>query len=308
MPAPRTRSPPPVESTARLSLLDPPSPAPSPAPSSSSPSRSAPPRGPLPPITYRAYEGEHDLDLIVDLVDAELSEPYNLYTYRYFLDEWPHLCFFAFSGPTAIGCIICKSEPHAKSAQTVPFASALDEQRWVDLAGGPIVEVPTTATATTTSSEPAGGGPGATTKMRPLMRGYLAMLSTRKEYRGLGVATHLVRLSLTAMLRPPRAYLSTLPTPHPSHYPPDELVLETESDNVAALTFYEKLGFVAEKGLERFYLNGKDAKRLRLDCRRLFRDGTEPRPDHEGPSDRGFDFVRLAGEGADNEGETIHGP
>jgi peptide alpha-N-acetyltransferase len=39
-------------------------------------------------ITYRAYQGEEDLDVIVELVDDELSEPYNLYTYRYFLDEW----------------------------------------------------------------------------------------------------------------------------------------------------------------------------------------------------------------------------
>lgn len=39
-------------------------------------------------ITYRAYQGEEDLDAIVNLVDDELSEPYNLYTYRYFLDEW----------------------------------------------------------------------------------------------------------------------------------------------------------------------------------------------------------------------------
>ena len=26
--------------------------------------------------------------MIVRLVDDELSEPYNLYTYRYFLDDW----------------------------------------------------------------------------------------------------------------------------------------------------------------------------------------------------------------------------
>lgn len=40
------------------------------------------------PITYRAYQGEADLEAIVALVDDELSEPYNLYTYRYFLDDW----------------------------------------------------------------------------------------------------------------------------------------------------------------------------------------------------------------------------
>ena len=40
------------------------------------------------PIRYRAYQGEEDLEAITKLVDEELSEPYNLYTYRYFLDEW----------------------------------------------------------------------------------------------------------------------------------------------------------------------------------------------------------------------------
>lgn len=30
------------------------------------------------------------------LVDAELSEPYSIFTYRYFLRNWPHLCFLAF--------------------------------------------------------------------------------------------------------------------------------------------------------------------------------------------------------------------
>lgn len=43
-----------------------------------------------------------------------------------------------------------------------------------------------------------------------------------------------------------------------------EVVLETEYDNVAALGFYEKLGFIREKRLYRFYLNAKDAFRLKL--------------------------------------------
>jgi peptide alpha-N-acetyltransferase len=47
-------------------------------------------------------------------------------------------------------------------------------------------------------------------------------------------------------------------------FPLDEVVLETEYDNESALRFYEKLGFVREKRLYRFYLNGKDAFRLVL--------------------------------------------
>ena len=39
-------------------------------------------------------------------------------------------------------------------------------------------------------------------------------------------------------------------------------MLETEYDNYAALSLYESLGFIREKRLYRFYLNGKDAFRL----------------------------------------------
>ena len=41
-------------------------------------------------------------------------------------------------------------------------------------------------------------------------------------------------------------------------------MLETEYDNYPALSLYESLGFIREKRLYRFYLNGKDAFRLVL--------------------------------------------
>jgi peptide alpha-N-acetyltransferase len=41
-------------------------------------------------------------------------------------------------------------------------------------------------------------------------------------------------------------------------------VLETEFDNAPALALYGALGFMREKRLFRFYLNGKDAFRLVL--------------------------------------------
>jgi len=44
-------------------------------------------------ITYRSYIGESDLPHIMALVQSELSEPYVIYTYRYFLQQWPHLSF-----------------------------------------------------------------------------------------------------------------------------------------------------------------------------------------------------------------------
>jgi len=44
-------------------------------------------------IEYISYGGEHHLPLIMNLVDEELSEPYSIFTYRYFVYLWPHLSF-----------------------------------------------------------------------------------------------------------------------------------------------------------------------------------------------------------------------
>ncbi|RXG73239.1 N-alpha-acetyltransferase 30 [Armadillidium vulgare] len=44
----------------------------------------------------------------------------------------------------------------------------------------------------------------------------------------------------------------------------DEVVLETEITNKPALQLYENLGFVRDKRLFRYYLNGVDALRLKL--------------------------------------------
>lgn len=48
---------------------------------------SAPPLPPR-PIRYRRYIDESDIPHIMTLIDEELSEPYNYYTYRYFLQDW----------------------------------------------------------------------------------------------------------------------------------------------------------------------------------------------------------------------------
>ena len=43
-----------------------------------------------------------------------------------------------------------------------------------------------------------------------------------------------------------------------------QIVLETEESNGAALRLYEKLGFVRDKRLPSYYLNGSDAFRLKM--------------------------------------------
>lgn len=149
-------------------------------------------------ITYRAYSGEHELPHIISLVQGELSEPYVVYTYRYFLHQWPHLSFLAYAQgePHPVGVIVCKQSPH--------------RERY--------------------------------------LRGYIAMLSVDKGYRKRGIASTLVRHSISVMQASGA----------------QEIALETEFDNAPALALYTSLGFVPEKRLHRFYLNGKDAFRLVL--------------------------------------------
>lgn len=45
------------------------------------------------PITYVRYESELQMPDIIRLITKDLSEPYSIYTYRYFIHNWPQLCF-----------------------------------------------------------------------------------------------------------------------------------------------------------------------------------------------------------------------
>lgn len=44
----------------------------------------------------------------------------------------------------------------------------------------------------------------------------------------------------------------------------DEVVLETEITNTAALRLYESIGFLRDKRMAQYYLNGNDAFKLKL--------------------------------------------
>lgn len=47
----------------------------------------------LPPVEYVQYESELQMPMIMKLIQKDLSEPYSIYTYRYFIHNWPKLCF-----------------------------------------------------------------------------------------------------------------------------------------------------------------------------------------------------------------------
>ena len=67
-------------------------------------------------ISYRNYSREDDLITLMNLVDKELSEPYSIFTYRYFVYNWPQLCFLAIETvngkENCVGALVCKADLH----------------------------------------------------------------------------------------------------------------------------------------------------------------------------------------------------
>lgn len=63
-------------------------------------------------ITYKVYESELELPSIMKLIQKDLSEPYSIYTYRYFIHNWGHLCYLALHENKCVGCIVCKLDIH----------------------------------------------------------------------------------------------------------------------------------------------------------------------------------------------------
>lgn len=146
-------------------------------------------------VVLERYRGGEEIFELMSLIDKELSEPYSIYTYRYFLVNWPELCIVARCQGAIIGCVVCKLEQENGS-----------------------------------------------------YAGYIAMLVVQPEYRAWGLGSKLVLAVLDAM----------------KEQNADEVVLETEVTNKAALGLYEKLGFAREERLFRYYLNNNDAFRLKL--------------------------------------------
>lgn len=103
-------------------------------------------------LRYVRYDSARENEYVAamrQLISKDLSEPYSIYVYRYFLYQWGDLCFLAMDDKDEmVGVVVSKLEPHR---------------------GGPL-------------------------------RGYIAMLAVREEYRGRGIATKLVRMAIDAMI------------------------------------------------------------------------------------------------------------
>lgn len=112
-------------------------------------SRDTPRSSALRYIQYDPAREKEYLTAMRQLISKDLSEPYSIYVYRYFLYQWGDLCFLAVDqDDNLVGVVVSKLEPHR---------------------GGPL-------------------------------RGYIAMLAVREEYRGQGIATRLVRMAIDKMI------------------------------------------------------------------------------------------------------------
>ena len=60
-------------------------------------------------IAFEPFVRESQMGPIVSLIEKDLSEPYSIFTYRYFIHGWPKLCYLAMVGGEMVGCIVCKA-------------------------------------------------------------------------------------------------------------------------------------------------------------------------------------------------------
>ncbi|CAD8072608.1 unnamed protein product [Paramecium sonneborni] len=149
-------------------------------------------------IQYTNFTDYDQIPKIMPMIDAELSEPYSIYTYRYFLYGWPELSIFAYYKNEIIGAIsIIKNYRQQLENQINIINQAEIEKRNIDV-----------------------------------------LKQAEFQHKNL----------LTKLKKKVR----------------EEIVLETEQTNHAALRLYESLGYAKMKRMQTYYMSGNDAFRLKL--------------------------------------------
>lgn len=123
-------------------------------------------------IEFSTYQGEKQLAELVKLIDKDLSEPYSVFTYRYFLYNWPELCVLARVRHKLVGVIICRLEPLGASPE--------ESDRRDD---APLQQQP----KTDADEEP------------QRWRGYIAMLAVEQKSRHRGIGSQLARRAIDRM-------------------------------------------------------------------------------------------------------------
>lgn len=142
---------------------------------------------------------EGDMAMVHQLVSIDLTEPYTIAIYIYFLKNWPELAIFAYANNNSedvIGVIVGSLKSHQEKK----------------------------------------------------VRGYIAMLAVQKQWRGKGIAKRLISEQVAAF----------------RELGADEIVLEAESSNEAAMHLYQSQGFLRTRRMHHYYSVMQDAYRLVL--------------------------------------------
>ena len=183
-------------------------------------------------LHFQVYTSEAELPPIKQLMDVDLSEPYSVYTYRYFVNNWPELCIMTIDTSSSSNN---NDDDHQTTNNNDDDHNKTNKNNNSGKIMGAIV---------CKCDEHSNVQYGITK-----MRGYIAMLAVDSSYRKRGIGRALVARAIEAMRESGAR----------------EVVLETECVNRAALGLYEGLGFIREKRLHKYYLNQGSAYRLKLD-------------------------------------------
>lgn len=149
--------------------------------------------------TLNLKDIEGDMAKVHQLVSIDLTEPYTIAIYIYFLKNWPKLAIFAYANNNpedVIGVVVGSLKSHQGKK----------------------------------------------------VRGYIAMLAVQKLWRGRGIAKKLISEQVTAF----------------RELGADEIVLEAESSNQAAIHLYQSQGFLRTRRMRHYYSVMQDAYRLVL--------------------------------------------
>lgn len=194
------------------------------------------------------------LERVLTFVAADLSEPYSVFTFRYFLERYSHICILVYDtsmmrpdnkDPTdSVQCVkriqqdSC-SPPflrpsHARLRNEPPF-----QPRVKDLAadGRLIAVVVSQLNERSELQNTSSYFTAAPT------HGYIGMIAVDPRYRRQGLGRLLVKTAVGLI----------------ALQGANEVVLETEVTNVDALRLYEREGFFRVGRKTRYYLNGGDA-------------------------------------------------
>merc|ERR1712178_178359 len=63
-------------------------------------------------VRYEPWKDETQMPMVMGLIEKDLSEPYSIFTYRYFINNWPSLCILALIGERCVGVVVNKLERH----------------------------------------------------------------------------------------------------------------------------------------------------------------------------------------------------